>query len=108
MLLLDCLNCMKQRNFMALQLKYLLKNIGLFHPMIAFVKDEGNNLGTMDAALLSMIDYESFKFLQVCKGTRFECVKHVKYVTNDDKVFMGLILVSVKDVQNGLKKTIFE
>jgi hypothetical protein len=49
---------MKQRNFMALQLKYLLKNIGLLHPMIAFVKDEGNNLGTMDATLLSMIDYE--------------------------------------------------
>ncbi len=78
--------------------------------MIAFVKDEGNNLGTMDATLLSMIDYEWFKFLQVCEGTRFECVmfKACQYVTNDDKVFMGSILVSVKDVQNGLKKTIFE
>jgi hypothetical protein len=34
--------------------------------------------------------------------------KACQYVTNDDKVFMGSILVSVKDVQNGLKKTIFE
>jgi hypothetical protein len=29
-------------------------------------------------------------------------------VTNDDKVFMGLTLVNVEDVQNGFKKTIFE
>jgi hypothetical protein len=92
------------RNAMALQLKYLLKKIGLIHQVIASVKDEGNNLGTMDATLLSMIDYESLKFLQVCKGTCFGHVmsKTCKYVTNDDEIFMGLTLVSVKDVQNGL------
>jgi hypothetical protein len=65
-----------------------LKKIGLIHQVIAFVKNEGNNLGIMDATLLSMIDYESLKFLQVCKGTCFERVmsKACQYATNDDKV----------------------
>ncbi len=74
--------------------------------MIAFVKDVGNNLGTVDGTLLSMIDYELLKFLQVCKGTCFGCVtfKACQYAKNDHKVFMGLTLVCVKDVQNGLKK----
>jgi hypothetical protein len=67
------------RNVMALQLKYLLKKFGLIHQVIAFVKDKGNNLGTMDATLLLMIDYESFKFLQVCKvlASDMSCLKHV-------------------------------
>jgi hypothetical protein len=32
--------------------------------------------------------------------------KMCQYATNDDKKFMSLILVYVKDVQIGLKKTI--
>jgi hypothetical protein len=31
--------------------------------VIAFFKDEGNNLGTMGTTLQSIIDYELFKFL---------------------------------------------
>jgi len=32
---------------MALQLQTLLENFGIIHYVIAFVKDEGNNLGSM-------------------------------------------------------------
>jgi hypothetical protein len=36
---------------MALQLQGLLEKIGLIHHVLAFVKDEGNNLGSMAMAL---------------------------------------------------------
>jgi hypothetical protein len=74
--------------------------------MIFFVKDEGNNLGTMATTLCSIIDYELLKFLQVYEGTCFGHVmfKICQYELNDDKAFVGQTLVSVKDAQTGLQK----
>ncbi len=55
--------------------------------MIAFFKDEGNNLGTMGTTLQSIIDYELFKFLQVYESICFGHVefKTCQYVMNDIK-----------------------
>lgn len=80
----------------------------LIHHVIAFVKDEGINLGTMVVALRSIINYDPLKLSQVYEGA---CFGHVMFkmcqcVTNDDKVVVGLILVNVKDVQTYLQKTI--
>jgi hypothetical protein len=44
--------------------------------MIAFVKDEGNNLGTMAVALHSIIDCERLKLLWVYEGI---CFGHVMF-----------------------------
>ncbi len=77
MLLLYYLKCMKQMgSAMALQLQSLLENFGLIHQMIIFVKDEGNNLGTMATTLHSLIDCELLKLLQVYEGT---CFGHVMF-----------------------------
>jgi hypothetical protein len=72
--------------------------------MIAFVKDEGNNLGTMAVTLRLIINCELFKLLRVYEGTCFGHVmsKMYQYATNDNKVLMGLTLVNVKDVRIGL------
>jgi hypothetical protein len=45
-------------NVIVLQLLILLKKFGLIYSVIDFVKDEGNNLGTMDTTLQSIIDRE--------------------------------------------------
>jgi hypothetical protein len=78
---------------MVVQLQYLLDKFGLLHRVIAFRKDEGiNNLITMVATLHSIIDYEPLKIFRVYEGTCFGHVisKACQYVTNDDKVFVGL------------------
>jgi hypothetical protein len=64
--------------------------------VIAFVKYEGTNFVV---GLHSIINCEPLKILKVYEGTCFEHVmsKAYKYVTNDDKVFVGLEHVSVKD-----------
>jgi len=54
---------------MALQLQTLLENFELIHHVIAFVKNEGVNLGSMTITLQLVIDCEPFKLLQVYEGT---------------------------------------
>ncbi len=56
---------------MALQLQTLLEKIGLIHCVIAFVKDEGSNLGTMATTLESIVDCEPLKFFWVYEGFCF-------------------------------------
>ncbi len=55
--------------------------------MIAFFKDEGNNLATMGTTLRSIIDYELLKFLQVYESICFGRVvfKICQYVMKDIK-----------------------
>jgi hypothetical protein len=64
--------------------------------MITFVKYEGTNFVV---GLHSIIGCEPLKIIKVYEGTCFEHMmsKAYKYVTNDDKVFVGLEHVSVKD-----------
>jgi hypothetical protein len=93
-------------NAMTLQFQSLLENFGLIHWVIAFVKHEGNNLGTMATTLQLIINCELLKLLRVYEGTCFGHVmsKMCQYAMNVDKVLVGLTLVNVKDVQIGLQK----
>jgi hypothetical protein len=93
---------------MAFQLQSLLEKNELIHWVIMFVKNEGNNLGTMGTTLRSIIDCELLKFLWVYEGICFVHVmfKACQYVMNDDKVLVGLSLVNVKDVQTSLQKKV--
>jgi hypothetical protein len=93
---------------MVIQLQVLLDIFSLLHRVIAFVKYEGTNLSAMATTLHSIIDCEPLNILRVYEGT---CLGHVmskacQYVTNDEKVFVGLRNVSVKEAQSGLQKTI--
>jgi len=63
-----------------------LKEFGLLHRVIAFVKDEGINLTAMAATLHSIIDCESLKILK-----RRWCL---------EKIFIPL----VEDVEIGFLK----
>jgi hypothetical protein len=60
----------------------------------------------MAIVLCSIVDCEMLNLLRVYKATCFGHVlfKTCQYATNDDKVFMGLRQVSVKDAQIGLQK----
>jgi hypothetical protein len=85
-----------------------VEKFGPIHKVIPFVRDEGNNLGTMAITLWSIIYCDTFKLLWVYEDI---CFKHVmcktcQYVTNDDKVSTSLTLVSMKDVQTSLQKII--
>jgi hypothetical protein len=78
------------------------------HRMIAFVKDEGSNLMSMAISLHSIVDCCPLKLQRVYKGTCFGHImfKASHYVTNDEKVIIGLKQVSVKVAQGNLQKTI--
>jgi hypothetical protein len=88
------------------QLQSLLEKIGLLHRVISFVKNESTNLATMATTLHFIVDYEPLKSLRVYEGTWFRHVMFKAYQsnTNDNKVFVGLQHVSVKDAQLGLQK----
>ncbi len=62
----------------------------------------------MVATLQSIIDYEPLKLLMVYESTYFGQVmfKVCQCATNDDKVFIGLKSVNVKDAQVGLQEKI--
>jgi hypothetical protein len=59
---------------MVLQLQVLLKNFGLIHHVLTFVKDEGNNLGIMVVESWSIVDCEPLNLFQVSKDI---CFGHV-------------------------------
>jgi hypothetical protein len=58
----------------------------------------------MATIMHSIIDYEPLKILKVYEGTCFGHVmsKAHQYATHDDKIFVGLRNVSVKEAQSGL------
>ncbi len=58
-------------NTMVLQVWALLEKFRLIHCVIAFKKDEGNNLRSMVTTLWFIIDCEPLKLLQVYRGTYF-------------------------------------
>jgi hypothetical protein len=68
------------------------------------VKHENNNLTIMVATLQLIIDYEPLKLFMVYKCSCFGHVifKVCQYATNDDKIFIGLKIVNVKDAQASL------
>jgi hypothetical protein len=86
----------------------LLEKYDLMHCMIAFVKDEGNNLMFMATTLYSIVDCCPLKLQRVYEGPCFGHImsKAYQYVTNDEKVIAGLKQVNVKATQGNLQKTI--
>ncbi len=58
----------------------------------------------MATTMHSIIDYEPLKILKVYEGTWFGHVmsKACQYATIDDKVFVGLRNVNVKEAESGL------
>jgi hypothetical protein len=75
---------------MVVWFKSLLSKFGLMHHVIAFVRNEGNNLSTMAIALYFIIICQPLKFKHDYEGTYFGHVmsKACQYATNDDKVFL--------------------
>jgi hypothetical protein len=57
-----------------LQLQGLLEKFGLIHRVLAFVKDEGRNLGSMAMTLQSIVNCKPLNILRVYKGI---CFRHV-------------------------------
>jgi len=76
----------------------LLEKFGLIHHVLAFVKDEGKNLGSMTVTLWFTGECKPLKISWVYEGTCFEHVmsKVCHYATNDDKAYVRITLVNVK------------
>jgi hypothetical protein len=72
---------MKETNeqSMIIQLESLFSKFRLIHHVIAFVKDEGNNLTTMTSTLHCIIDYEPLRLIKVDEGTWFKHVMSKKH-----------------------------
>jgi hypothetical protein len=62
---------MKETNeqSMIIQLESLFSKFRLIHHVIAFVKDEGNNLTIMGSTLHCIIDCEPVRLIKVDEGT---------------------------------------
>ncbi len=82
----------------------MLEKFGLIQYYLAFVKYEVRNLGFMVMTLQSIVDCKPLKILYVYEGICFGHImfKYYQYATNDDKVYVKLTLVSVKDSHVGL------
>jgi hypothetical protein len=92
---------------MGLQVNQTLQTHGLNAKIIAYVKDEDNSLPTMIIALVFVVFYEVLglvePFTRNCWGHAMS--KCCQYATYDTKVFVGLMLISIKECQFILLKT---
>jgi hypothetical protein len=61
---------------MANQVKVLLDSFGLFDKVIAYVKDEGSNLGTLTSALTNVVTCSPLQLTIICGIMFWPC--HVK------------------------------
>jgi hypothetical protein len=77
-----------------------LKKFGLLNHVFAFVKDDDINLMIMVIILHSIIDCEPLKIFKVYEGACFGHVmlKAYQYTTNDNKIFVGLRNITLKEV----------
>jgi hypothetical protein len=51
------------------KLQVLFQNLEIMHCVVAFVKDENNNMTSMTITLYFIVDCHPFKFLWVYEGT---------------------------------------
>jgi len=87
------------------QLYSLFEKYDIMHCMIAFVKDEGNNLMFMATTLCSIVACRPLKLQWVYEGM---CLGHIiskayQYAINGEKVIASLKYVSVKATQRNLQ-----
>jgi hypothetical protein len=90
------------------KLQILLQNFDIMHCVVAFVKDENNNLTSMAITLCSIVDCHPLKFLWVYEGTYFGHVmsRTCQYGSNDERMVTSLKHVNVKNAQVNLQMTI--
>jgi hypothetical protein len=88
--------------------KPLLEQFKLQTKVIAYVKDEGSNLKTLERALSANISCDVLGLQDPYAGVCFGHVmsKAAQYATTEDKVCMKMKEVSLKDTQAALQKTI--
>ncbi len=72
--------------------------------LLVYVKDEGSNLKTINAALKLIVSYDVLGLKESFKGTCFGHVfsKACQYATIDEKVCKDLQYVSIKVAQGEL------
>jgi hypothetical protein len=93
---------------MAIQVNEVLTTYGLNVKILAYVKDERNNISTMTIVVTFVVSCELLKFTTPFIGSCWwhAMSKCCKYATNDTKVYTRLTLISIKECQSILQKTI--
>jgi len=93
---------------MANSVKILLDSFGLHNQVIAYVKDKGLNLNTQTSILTYVVFYFSLWLACPFVGSCFSHAmsKVAQYATNDTKMCVKFLEVSLKEVQSSLQKTI--
>jgi hypothetical protein len=88
--------------------KPLLEQFKLQNKIIAYVKDEGSNLRTLERALTDSISCAAIGLKKPYSGVCFGHVisKAYQYATTEDKVCIKMKEVSLKNAQTALQKTI--
>jgi hypothetical protein len=89
---------------MANSVKILLDSFGLHNQVIAYVKDKGLNLNTQTSILTYVVFYFSLwlacPFVGSCFGHAMS--KVAQYATNDTKMCVKFLEVSLKEVHSSL------
>jgi len=90
------------------QMKSLLGSFGLLDKVMAYVKDEGNNLASLIIALTLIASCSTLKLVSPFIGSCFHHVmsKATQYAIDDTKVCASMMEVSLKQAQATLQKTI--
>jgi hypothetical protein len=84
---------------MAIQVNEMLVAFGFNIKILAYVKDEGNNLSTMTTVLTSIVSCKVLGLTTPFLGSYWghAMLKCYKYATDNIKVYIGLISISIKE-----------
>jgi len=93
---------------MANQVKKLLYSFHLLDKIIAYVKNEGSNLGTLIFGFIYVVYCSAIQLACPFIGS---CFRHAmsmaaQYVINDVKIYVGFSEANLKIIQSSLQKTI--
>jgi hypothetical protein len=85
--------------------KSLVASFGLLDKVIAYVKDEGNNLVSFTIVLTLVVSCSTLKLVSPFIGSCFghAISKVAQYATNETKVCASMIDMSLKQVQVALQ-----
>jgi len=86
----------------------VLATYELIVKILAYVKNESSNISTMTNALTSIVSCKLLRLTMPFIGSYWEHAmsKCGQYATNDIRVFTRLTLISIKECQSILQKTI--
>jgi hypothetical protein len=88
--------------------KSLLGLFGLLDKVIAYIKDEGNNLVPFTIVLTLVVSFSTSKLVSPFIGSCFghAMSKAAQYATNETEVCVGMTEVNLKQAQATLQQTI--